>query len=176
MPETTLSSRSVPESISSTSAQMGSRQDHALRGGLLPPLAPVCSPNPNPSVVQPHLPAIESMIDKVLQDPKMTKAVLLQLMGMLVNTNDSQIARIDQLNQISIKVLRRIVRENERVSSTPEIVQSVTQESIPSVVPAYFLPASFQQLPIVRSQASSICFTPQRLIPESFRTPSQGHQ
>jgi hypothetical protein len=48
----------------------------------------------------------------------MTKAVLLQLMGMLVSTNHTQIAKINQLNQVSIKVLRKIVQENDRATTT----------------------------------------------------------
>ena len=58
---------------------------------------------------------MEKVIDKILIDPKLTKAVLLQLMGMLAGTDDSQIGMINQLNQVSIKFLRKLLQSNERV-------------------------------------------------------------
>ena len=58
---------------------------------------------------------METVIDKILIDPKLTKAVLLQLMGMLAGTDDSQIGMINQLNQVSIKFLRKLLQSNERV-------------------------------------------------------------
>ena len=55
---------------------------------------------------------MDHVIDNILNDPKLTKAVLLQLMGMLTATDDSQIDKINQLNQVSIKVLRRMLQVN----------------------------------------------------------------
>ena len=51
---------------------------------------------------------MDAIINQIILDPKLTKAVLLQLMGMLAGTDDSQIGKINQLNQVSIRVLRKL--------------------------------------------------------------------
>ena len=55
---------------------------------------------------------MEAQIDKLLEDTKMTKAVLLQLAISLANTDDSQIEKINRLSQVSIKVLSKLVKVN----------------------------------------------------------------
>ena len=58
---------------------------------------------------------MDAGIEKIVRDPKLTKAVLLQLMGMLSSTDDSQIGKINQMNQVSLKLLSKLVEANERV-------------------------------------------------------------
>ena len=60
---------------------------------------------------------MDAVIEKIVRDPKLTKAVLLQLMGMLSSTDDSQIGKINQMNQVSLKLLSKLVEANERVDS-----------------------------------------------------------
>ena len=78
------------------------------------PVAPAPSPTQTP-LAGPLL--MDAVIEKIVRDPKLTKAVLLQLMGMLSSTDDSQIGKINQMNQVSLKLLSKLVEANERVDS-----------------------------------------------------------